>query len=61
MMPELLLQVQHPVVTQFLSQCLAPHDRRMTIEAVLAHPVLEVDGLALEQPQAPADPVALLG
>jgi serine/threonine protein kinase len=59
-MPALLPQVQHPLVRQCISQCLAPCDRRIAIDAVLALPVLEVDGPALEPPHAASDPAALL-
>jgi serine/threonine protein kinase len=46
--PAAIQSVQNPVVAEFIRKCLAPFKTRLTIEMIMAHPIQDVDGPAVE-------------
>jgi serine/threonine protein kinase len=54
--PEALALVQSRLIADFLEACLVPEEARLTIEAVLAHPVLAESTALGEREQSPSAP-----
>jgi serine/threonine protein kinase len=60
-MPAALQSVQNPIVSQFIEQCLASYEARITIETIMAHRIQDVDGPAVETQATPPDSGAAPG